>query len=107
MTSGRLTPDAVVIRPVVSEKTYSAMDMGKYVFRCVPNANKVEIKAALETMFADDKVKIISVRTMNMRGKQRIRTLRGRRITGFGPNWKKAVVTVAPGTKIPGMFEGV
>ncbi len=65
----------------------------QYFFKVAPEANKIEIKRAVEKLFD---VKVKSVRTMNMRGK--IKTLG--RFSGKRPNWKKAVVTLQEGQKI-------
>jgi len=99
--------DQVVVRPVVSEKSYAAMTGGKYVFRCHPGANKVEIRRAVEEAFAEQKITVIAVNTVRVRGKTRNRS-RGRgRVSGESARWKKAIVTLAPGQKIEGLFEGV
>ena len=101
------TPDQVIKRPVVSEKSYAAMADGRYVFRCSVAANKIEIKRAVEDAFADQKITVLAVNTMRVRGKDRLRSRGGRRIVGRSPDWKKAVVTLAPGQKIKDLFEGV
>jgi large subunit ribosomal protein L23 len=101
------TWEQILVRPVVSEKSYAAMAQGKYVFRCHPSANKVEIKRAVEEAFADQKVTVVAVNTINVRGKARLRSRGRTRVVGRSPNWKKAIVTLAPGQKIEGLFEGV
>ena len=99
--------EAVLARPVVSEKSYDSMAHGRYVFRCAADATKVEIRNAVEEAFASQKIKVVAVNTIRMSGKKRTRG-RGRgRITGQAPTWKKAIVTLAPGQKIEGLFEGV
>lgn len=101
------TPDQLMHRPVVSEKSYAGMANGRYVFRCRPDANKIEIKQAVEEAFASQKITVIAVNTMNVRGKVRQRSRGRKRITGHSPDWKKAIVTLAPGQQIEGLFEGV
>jgi large subunit ribosomal protein L23 len=101
------SPDRIVRRPVVSEKSYASMALGRYVFRCAPDATKVEIKRAIEEAFADQKIQVVDVNTLNVRGKERLRSRGRRRIVGHSPNWKKAIVTLAPGQKIEGLFEGI
>lgn len=101
------TWEQILVRPVVSEKSYAAMAQGKYVFRCHPSANKVEIKRAVEEAFADQKVTVVAVNTINVRGKERLRSRGRTRVVGRSPNWKKAIVTLAPGQKIEGLFEGI
>jgi len=101
------TADQLIKRPVVSEKSYQAMADGRYTFRCLLNAEKVEIKHAIEAAFADQKVTVVSVNTMRVRGKERQRSRGSRRIIGHSPHWKKAIVQLAPGQKIAGFFEDV
>ena len=101
------TPDAVLVRPVVSEKSYAAMAEGRYVFRCHPDANKIEIKQAVEDLFSDQKIVVMAVNTINVRGKVRLGSRGRTRIEGRSPSWKKAIVTLAEGQSIKGLFEGV
>lgn len=84
-------PRDIIIRPIVSEKAYSMIDHGKYTFEVSPNANKVEIRHAIERIFD---VKVAKVNTMNREGK-RVRTR-----TGYGKrkDIKLAVVTLREGT---------
>ena len=83
----------VIIRPVVSEKSYINSDRGQYTFVVEPTANKVEIKQAVEAIF---KVKVVSVNTLHRLGKrQRTRTGFGRRA-----DEKRAIVTLAAGQQI-------
>jgi large subunit ribosomal protein L23 len=89
------TFDQIVLRPVVSEKSYAAMAVGRYVFRCHPSATKIDIRTVVE------------VNTINVRGKTRMRSRGRTRVSGRSAGWKKAVVTLAPGQKIEGLFEGV
>ncbi|GAA4698335.1 MULTISPECIES: 50S ribosomal protein L23 [Bacteria] len=72
-------PRDVIIRPVVSEKSYGLIDEGKYTFQVAPSANKTEIKYAVETIFG---VKVESVNTLNRPGK--------RKRTRFGWGQRKA-----------------
>jgi len=99
--------DQILVRPVVSEKSYAAMAQGKYVFRCHPGADKVSIRRAVEEAFADQKIKVVAVNTVRVTGKTRRRARGQTRFTGHSPSWKKAIVTLAPGQKIEGLFEGV
>jgi len=83
----------VLIAPVVSEKSYGLLDANKYTFVVRPDANKTEIKIAVEKIF---NVKVTSVNTLNRQGKaRRTRTGVGRRA-----NTKRAVVTLADGHRI-------
>jgi large subunit ribosomal protein L23 len=86
-------PRDILLAPVVSEKSYGLLDENKYSFLVAPEANKTEIKIAVETVF---KVRVINVNTLNRPGKKR------RTRYGFGkrPYTKRAIVTVAPGERI-------
>ncbi|MGB8021703.1 MAG: 50S ribosomal protein L23 [Candidatus Nanopelagicales bacterium] len=83
----------VLIAPVISEKSYGLLDENKYTFIVAPDANKTEIKIAVEKVF---KVKVVSVNTQNREGK-RVRTRRG---LGRRSNTKRAIVSVAAGDRI-------
>lgn len=87
MTIGK-DPRDILIRPVVSEKSYGLMDEGKYTFEVDPRANKTEIKIAVEQVFG---VKVESVNTINRKGKAR-RTRFG---MGKRKDVKRAIITVA------------
>jgi large subunit ribosomal protein L23 len=89
----------VVIRPVVSEKSYVLASAGKYTFRVHPEAHKTQIRQAVEQLF---EVKVIDVRTMSVKSKPKRRGL----TSGRTREWKKAVVQVAPGQEIP-IFQGL
>ena len=84
-------PRDIIIAPVVSEKSYTLIDDGKYTFLVDPRANKTEIKVAVEKVFG---VKVASVNTLNREGKKR-RTRTG---TGKRKDTKRAVVTLREGT---------
>ena len=85
----------VIIRPVVSEKSYGLLDNGVYTFVVAPDANKVEIRQAIEAIFS---VKVTKVNTLNRKGKRKL----NRRARTFGkrPDLKRAVVTLAEGETI-------
>ncbi len=86
-------PRDIIVKPVISEKTYGLMDENKYTFIVDPRANKTEIKIAVQQIFD---VKVLSVNTMNMTGKRKRRGY----IVGKRPDLKKAIVTLAPGEEI-------
>ena len=88
-------PRDIVIRPVVSEKSYAALDANVYTFVVAPDANKVEIKHAVESIF---NVRVTNVNTLNRSGKRK----RNRRTGGWGsrPSTKRAVVSLAEGDRI-------
>jgi large subunit ribosomal protein L23 len=84
-------PRDVVIKPIISEKSYALIDEGKYTFEVDPRSNKTEIKQAIETIF---NVKIDSINTLNRAGKTR-RTRFG---LGKRKDTKRAIVTLKSGT---------
>ena len=93
-------PRNVIIRPVVTERsTALADDSGKYTFIVHRDANKIEIKHAVQSLFD---VKVHDVRTANFRGKMR----RVGRSAGHKAAFKKAVVTLADGERID-VYEGI
>lgn len=97
-------PSQVLLRPVISEKSYAGMAAQRYVFRVASDANKLEIRAAVESAF---KVRTQSVNVMIVKGKVRTRMRRKGRVVGRSPDWKKAVVTLRAGESIANLFEGV
>jgi large subunit ribosomal protein L23 len=86
-------PRDVLLRPVVSEKSYGLLDEGKYTFVVAPEANKTQIKQAVEEVF---RVKVTGVNTLNRQGKRR-RTRFG---WGKRSDTKRAIVTLAEGDRI-------
>ena len=89
---------AVIIRPVISEKSYALIAEGKYTFRVHERAHKTEIARAVEQIFD---VRVDSVRTSKVRAKPKRRGLKRGRTRA----WKKAVVQLGPGERIE-LFEG-
>jgi large subunit ribosomal protein L23 len=90
----------VIIRPVVSEKSYVLATADKYTFRVHPDAHKTQIKQAVEALF--DGVKVLEVRTSKVPSKPKRRGYTAGRTRA----WKKAVVQVRPGDNIP-IFQGL
>jgi large subunit ribosomal protein L23 len=91
--------ESILIEPVLSEKSNTLRDKGKYVFKVDARANKHEIKEAVRRLF---KVDPTDCNVMNVAGKPK--RLRYRR--GYTSTWKKAIVTLKKGEKIS-IFEGV
>lgn len=89
----------IIVKPIVTEKSVSLMEQNKYTFKVAMNANKIEIKNAIEEIF---KVKVVSVNTMHVRGKKK----RMGRTEGRTSDWKKAIVKLAEGDQIE-IFEGL
>ncbi len=86
-------PRDILLRPVVSEKSYGLLDEGKYTFVVAPDANKTQIRHAVEAVF---RVKVTGVNTVNRPGKRK-RTRHG---WGKRPDTKRAIVTLAAGDRI-------
>ena len=86
-------PRDVIIRPVISEKTYELLDENKYTFIVDKRANKTEIRQAVESIF---EVRVLGVNTMNRPGKRKRRGW----VVGKRPDTKRAIVKVAPGDEI-------
>ena len=93
-------PRDVIIEPVVSEKSYALMEAGVYTFVVNPEANRIEIRQAVEEIFG---VRVAKVNTLNRRGKRK----RNRKSFSFGSraDSKRAIVTLAGGDRID-LFEG-
>jgi large subunit ribosomal protein L23 len=91
-------PRDVILKPVVSEKSYGLLDANTYTFVVHPDANKTEIKEAVQTIFS---VRVKNVNTLNRKGKRK----RTRMIVGRRKNTKRALVTLHPEDKIE-IFEG-
>ena len=89
----------IIIRPVVSEKSYGLLDAGVYTFVVAPDANKIQIREAVESIF---NVRVTKVNTLNRKGKRK----RNRRTFTFGKrsDTKRAIVTLAAGDRIE-LFE--
>lgn len=94
-----MNPRDVILRPVVTEKATRLMEENKYTFLVPLTVNKVQIRQAVEQIF---KVKVTDVNTMRILGKVK----RMGRTQGKRPDYKKAIVKLAPGERIE-FFEGV
>jgi large subunit ribosomal protein L23 len=88
-------PRDIIIRPVVSEKSYAAFDANVYTFLVAPDANKIEIKQAVESIFG---VRVTKVNTLNRSGKRK----RNRRTGDWGQraSQRRAIVSLAEGDTI-------
>ena len=91
----------VILKPVITEKSMAGMGEKKYTFLVHPEANKTQIKEAVEKMF--EGAKVAKVNTVNCRGVMK----RMGRNEGYTPAWKKAVVTLAEGSKTIEFFDGM
>ncbi len=90
----------IILKPVITEASMEDLQAGKYTFRVAKTANKIEIKDAVEEIFG---VKVAKVHTMNVRGRHR----RMGRTEGKTSDWKKAIVTLAEGSKTIAFFDGM
>ncbi len=91
----------IIIRPVITERSTAALEDKKYVFEVAPDANKIQVKQAIEEIFG---VKVADVNTINMRGKRK-RMGAGR--PGMTKSWKKAYVRLKDDSKTIEFFEGM
>lgn len=91
----------IIIRPIITEASVDALAERKYTFEVAKDANKIEIKKAVEQLFKD--VKVAKVNTMNVRGKKK----RMGRNEGYTTAWKKAIITVTPDSKTIEIFDGM
>ena len=91
----------IILRPIITEQSMEHLDLKKYVFEVARDANKIDIRNAVEEIFD---VKVGKVTTLNIRGKEK-RT--GRYPAGYRRSWKKAVVRLTDDSKTIEFFEGM
>ena len=91
----------IILRPIISEQSTEHVDIKKYVFEVARDANKIEIKKAIEEIF---EVEVIKVTTQNVLGKKK---RLGRHPEGSRRDWKKAVVRLSDASKTIEFFEGL
>lgn len=91
----------IILRPIISEQSMEHVDLKKYTFEVARDANKIEIKKAIEEIFG---VEVMKVTTANVKGKEK---RVGRSPKGFRRNRKKAVVRLTDGSKTIEFFEGM
>jgi len=91
----------IILRPIITEQSTEHVDIKKYVFEVARDANKIEIKNAIEEIFG---VSVVKVTTLNMKGKKKHM---GRYPEGSRRDWKKAVVKLSDGSKTIEFFEGL
>ena len=88
-----ISPRDLLIKPIMTEKSWENSTLNKYTFKVDKRANKIEIRKAVEKIF---NVKVTKVNTLTVRGKKRRRG----RYEGMTPEWKKAIVTLKEGDRI-------
>lgn len=89
----------IIIKPIITEDSIDRLQNNKYTFKVAKDANKIEIKNAVEEIFD---VKVSKVNTISVKGKEK----RMGRFTGYRPDWKKAIVTLE-GEKTIEFFDGM
>lgn len=82
-----MKPEEIILKPIVTEKSNSALQEGKYTFKVAKKATKVDIANSVEALF---NVKVLSVNTMMVKGKEKRMGMH----SGKRPDWKKAIVTI-------------
>ena len=90
----------IILKPVITEESMMGTAFKKYTFKVAKDANKAEIKAAIEEVFG---VKVSKVNTMNCKGHLR----RYGRFQGYTPSWKKAIVTLTEESDTIDFFDGL
>ena len=90
----------IIIKPVITEASNEDMQNRKYTFKVATDANKVEIKNAVEKIFG---VKVDKVTTISVKGKEKRMGIH----TGFRPDWKKAIVTITEDSKTIEFFDSM
>jgi large subunit ribosomal protein L23 len=93
-------PQDIILKPVITERSVDILENGKYTFKVAKDANKLEIKYAVEKLF---KVDVLKVNTMNVRGHSK----RVGRFEGKTASWKKAIVTLKPDSKSIEFFDSL
>ena len=90
----------IILKPVITEESMMGTAFKKYTFKVAKDANKAEIKSAIEEVFG---VKVAKVNTMNCKGHLR----RYGRFQGYTPSWKKAIVTLTEDSDTNDFFDGL
>ena len=93
----------IIIRPWITEEATSLMEKNQYVFEVAMEANKIEVRKAVEEIFG---VQVAAVNTVNVKGKLRRRRTRQGITQGYTKSRKKAIVTLTPDSKRIELFEG-
>lgn len=94
------SPYDVLVKPIITEKSMMDMEEGKYTFKVAADADKIEIRNAVEEVFG---VKVAKINTMNVKGKVK----RQGRFVGKRADWKKAIITLTADSKAIELFEGM
>ncbi|MGA2394644.1 MAG: 50S ribosomal protein L23 [Candidatus Lustribacter sp.] len=92
-----MTSRDIIVAPVITEKSMAGTAFQQYAFEVHTAATKTQIKSAIREIF---KVDVVKINTVNVLGKSKNFARRGSRTSGKQSDWKKAIVTLAPGQKI-------
>jgi large subunit ribosomal protein L23 len=92
-----MTSRDIIVAPVITEKSMAGTAFQQYAFEVNSRASKTQIKTAIREIF---KVDVVKINTVNVLGKSKNFARRGARTSGKQSDWKKAIVTLAPGQKI-------
>lgn len=95
------TAQDIIIKPIITEHSMECLAAGKYTFKVAKDANKIEIAKAVEALFKG--VKVAKVNTVSVHGRKK----RMGRSEGYTSDWKKAIVTLAEGSKTIEFFDGM
>ena len=87
----------IIIAPLITEKSMAGTVVQQYSFEVNPRATKTQIKSAVSEIFG---VTVVKINTINVGGKKKNFARKGKRSSGMQSDWKKAIVTLAPGQKI-------
>ena len=94
----------IILRPIITENSMAGIALKKYTFKVAKDANKIEIQKAVEQLFG---VKVQSVHTMNVRGRNKRMGVRMGSLDGKKPDWKKAIVTLKEDSKTIEFFDSM
>lgn len=99
-----MTAQEIILKPIMTEKSYAGFPNKVYTFEVNKNANKVEIKKAVEELF---EVQVARVNTINCKGHTKSRRTKNGQVTGRTSDYKKAVVFLKPESKAIAFFESL
>ncbi len=94
------TAHDIIIKPIITESSMENLALKKYTFKVLKDSNKIEIAKAVEELFG---VQVAKVNTISVKGRYK----RMGRHEGYKPDWKKAIVTLTPGSKTIEFFESM
>ncbi len=96
--------EQIILKPILTEKAYAGIQNKIYTFKVNLNANKVEIKKAVEQLF---EVQVARVNTVTIKGKTKVRNTKNGKVYGKTSDYKKAIVFLKPESKAIAFFESL